>query len=201
VKKTLTLFVVFCMLSLCTGSTKAALIFFDDFDSYTAEYNWSGGGNWTVSDGSVDLIGEGTSWDLLPGNGLYLDMDGSTNDAGKITSIDILLMPGDYRVFLDGAGNQRGGGDDTILLEVAGLYSTIGTLSEDAPFTQGYGYFSVAVPTLTNIIIEGVGGDNVGLLVDNVGIESIGIIPTPGAVLLGSIGVGIVGWLRRRRIV
>jgi hypothetical protein len=204
VKKTLTIFAVFCMLSLCAGSSRAALIFFDDFDSYTAGIPWPGEVNWTVTEQSVDLIGAGTSWDLLPGNGLYLDMDGSTGNAGSIESINIALAPGDYILSYDVAGNHRNGGNDSVNILIGGgsLLNATTMAGENAPFTTVSLPFTVATATSATIIFDGIGGDNVGVLLDNVAINSVdGKIPAPGAVILGSIGVGVVGWLRRRRIV
>ena len=65
--------------------------------------------NWTVSDGSVDLIGPGM-FDLLPGNGLYVDLAGSSApNYGRMTSrIPVTLTSGHaYRLTVQLAGNQR----------------------------------------------------------------------------------------------
>jgi hypothetical protein len=146
------------MLLVCAGTSRAGLIFFDDFDSYTYGLNWPGEGNWTVSlpvDGTVDMIGAGGYWDLIPGNGLYLDMDGSTGNAGKITSIPLSLAPGEYVLDFDFAGNQRGGGFDEMIVQVGGgsLLDFILGASDGIPLTTftsafpGFSTFTVASAT------------------------------------------------------
>ena len=67
-------------------SAQATTVFSDNFDSYaegtpaaTSDFL----GNWTVTQGSVDLIGL-FSYDLYPGNGTYVDLNGSTGAVGGI---------------------------------------------------------------------------------------------------------------------
>lgn len=64
--------------------------------------------NWNV-DGKVDLVGDWL-WDVLPGNGLYVDLVGSTSPyRGKLTSkTQFNLVAGrQYQVVVTLAGNQR----------------------------------------------------------------------------------------------
>jgi subtilisin-like proprotein convertase family protein len=65
--------------------------------------------NWNVVDGHVDLIGNGFL-DFLPGNGLYVDLAGSTAPHGgeMISKNTFGLLAGKtYRLSLELAGNQR----------------------------------------------------------------------------------------------
>lgn len=51
--------------------------------------------NWAVTRGSIDVIGRGTIFDLYPGHGRYIDLDGSTWRAGRIETAPQALTVGD----------------------------------------------------------------------------------------------------------
>ena len=75
----------------------------------TGQLNYDAFTNWTVTDGHVDLIGPGL-FDFLPGNGLYVDLAGSTLAAyGKMTSKNSFSLTAGhtYRLSVQLAGNQR----------------------------------------------------------------------------------------------
>jgi hypothetical protein len=154
----------------------------------------------------VDIHGAGGYWDVWPGNGQYVDMAGSTGEAGGIGRL-IDLAVGDYVLKFDLAGsglipdtqNPRAG-DNTVTVQADGVVSGPYTLAFDTPFTTYTLPFTVTTAGPVPIAFFDIGpDDNAGLFLDNVRVHSI--VPAPGAVLLGSIGVGIVGWLRRRKIV
>ena len=82
------------LVGLAAGRVDAAVIFSDNFDGENGgvgALNYAGFANFTVSNGSVDLIGNGY-FDYLPGNGLYIDLDGSTSDAGVLTESPALAL-------------------------------------------------------------------------------------------------------------
>jgi hypothetical protein len=69
------------------------------------------------------------------------------------------------------------------LASLTNTVTGVDTISISGLGPVGYIYF--------NSIADGAGAD-----IDNLGFSPI---PAPGAIVLGSIGVGLIGWLRRRR--
>jgi len=180
-------------LAICTIATPAmAALFFDDFNSENGgvgKLNYNSFANWTVTDGTVDLIGNGF-YDFLPGNGLYVDLDGSTYNAGIMTTTTSLsLDPGTYTLSFDLAGNHRNGATETVSVKVeVGLFSKTYSLGRYDPFTTFTETFTVLTAGNYNLSFEGTGGDNIGMLLDNVS-----VVPVPAAVILGILGLGVVG--------
>lgn len=178
---------------------RAAVIFQDTFDAENGGVgvlNYTGFSNWTVTNGSVDLIGNGF-FDFQPGNGLYIDMDGSTSNAGLMTVDPIAVGPGNYTFEFDMAGNWRTTGLEQVQVSVFGasttyLNFTVQAGSPNIPFTHLAFSFVVGAPDLLTFSFEGVGGDNIGLLLDDVQLS----VPEPGVMVLLATGLAAV-WRRR----
>jgi hypothetical protein len=85
----------------------ATVLFSDNFDTENngaGIFNWTSFANWNVLGGCVDLHGNGL-YDVQPGNGLYVDLDGSCAAGGSIeTKQSFTLAPGAYifEFFLSG---------------------------------------------------------------------------------------------------
>lgn len=110
---------------------------------YTPQLNFEGLINWDspAAAGPVDLIGDGgngaAAYDLLPGNGMYLDMVGSSAPwAGRLESKDAFTFDVgvNYRFSCKVAGHNRapgaGLGDFTIRVTIGTMLDFLITISD-----------------------------------------------------------------------
>jgi len=147
----------------------------DDFDSEhrgEGQLNYSQFVNWDVTEGTVDLIGHGF-YDFFPDHGLYLDLDGSTNNAGRLESkTHFSLESGEYRLEFALAGSPLSG-PNTVTVSLGDLYSEDFTLAVKEPFRTIARTVRVSTPTGAKLTFDHSGGDNQGLLVDEVKLTKV----------------------------
>jgi hypothetical protein len=177
----------------------AATLLEDNFDaenSGTGTLNYSGLANWDVTDGSVDLIGNGF-FDLLPSDGLYLDLDGSTGNAGKLESkTTYSFNPGDIvELKFNLAGSQRGD-TNSVTVSLGSLLNEVFTLNSPTSLTTITRSFTVASATNAELVFDHSGGDSFGLLLDNVKLSvnpqtPLTSVPEPGSTL-GILALGVL---------
>lgn len=170
---------------LCSGSCSP-----EPGTAPTAQLNYTGFINWDVTSGRVDLVGLGV-WDVRPGNGLYVDLQGTDTSGtpapgadfglGQLTSkVDYNFVNGkNYRFTLSVGGSLAGhpgsagtSGTWTIRVRVGnGLDELITITSGVTPLTPHIFNWTQSGAFSGPIIIEQTvqtGHHNVGTCIDEI---------------------------------
>lgn len=177
-----------------------AVVLTDNFNTGPGVLNWPGDSvfNSTSPPGSVDLIPENGQFDLQPGNGFYVDLDGTTgngnNPAGQLTS-NAVIGAGTYTLTFDLAGNLRGAPAQATTISL-GSWSTTLTPANNA----GFGLESFTFTTTGGKLqfTEQGPSDQQGNLLDNVNLTSgVPELASWMMMIMGLFSVGAV--LRSRR--
>jgi hypothetical protein len=181
---------------------QAAVIFSDNFNSYAAQLNWVPPANWSApGPGAVDLIGETTTittFDFYPGNGGYVDLNGSDGIAGTLQTL-MSFGAGSYTLSFDLGGNARGDVPKTTVITLGNFTTSIPLASSDPYQLHSFTFTT----TGGNLIFSDLaGGDgNIGNILDNVTLSTA--VPEPatwGMMLLGFVGLGFAFRKSRRKM-
>jgi hypothetical protein len=137
----------------------------DDENNGVAKTNYTGFENWNVTRECVDLHGPG-SIDPMPGNGLYIDMDGSCDSAGRMESKEVFTLEvKTYKLEMVIGGNNQDAPTDNMTITLGAWSETI-TVPEDEPFNIRTFTIPVSAATNARLILDHAGADMQGILID-----------------------------------
>jgi hypothetical protein len=192
-------------LTAIASSASAAVVLSDNFNSDAQMLNWPGDSVFTSlpvpavpGQSSTDLIGTGF-FDFYPGNGNYVDLDGTTgsgNNPAGILQSNASFGAGSYTLTFDLGGNARGAPSQTTVVTLGSTTVASLTLPSSSPYQL---YSFTFTTTGGNLVFTEQGPSNQqGNILDNVTLSSV---PEPASWALMMIGIGAVGSSLRRRAV
>jgi len=183
--------------SLCSHA--AVTVFSDNFDADQTTNNATRFVHgWTVSDGTVDVDGTGFVHNEMPGNGHYVDLDGSTKRAGVLSNSFTAGAWGLYTLSFDLAGNQRNWGSDTVEVTFGTTRQTF-VIGQSDPITTRTLTFTPTTTGVYGFSFHNLGGDNRGAFLHQVTISAVPETDTYAMLLAGLACVGLVAGRRKRQ--
>jgi PEP-CTERM motif len=191
-------------------SSYAGVVLSDNFDSDAQRLNFIGDSSFTSTQpanispataiASTDLIGTGF-FDFYPGNGNYVDLDGSTGTgftpAGQLTSNNA-FGAGQYILKFDLGGNARGVGDQTTTITLGTDFSVSIKLASNAPLTT-FTYAFTAATGGNLVFTEQDSSSQQGNILDNVVLTAVPEPSTWAMMILGFMGVGFMAYRRKNK--
>jgi hypothetical protein len=210
-----------------------AVVFTDGFDAENgglSQLNYNAFANWTVSAGSgtVDLIRSGDfGISCFGGTGSCVDLDGSSSNAGILTSTNIAFSSGDLvEISFRLSGNQRNASADQVgvqfnfgqLTDVLSLtktgdfglfgpsnFSGISGASDNLAVlgNDPFGVYNLSFTSLTTgflfLTFANAFGDNVGAILDAVTVSAgPQAVPEPSTWALLIASLALAGFAMRR---
>ena len=203
-------FLCFTVLSIgLSASSKAAILFSDDFNSQSLGLGVTGlGPNWTVVN-NVDVLDSanpGFGIPFVTGPGRYIDLGGTGKNIPVNATITTTQAFGlstlgtDKSVSVDLAGDGRGRGPSTVRLSLDTWFTDIVVASSDPFKTFAFVFAGTNQGALSISFLSP--SSEQGPLLDNVRVDGdlVRVVPEPASVvcfgLLGLVGVVVA---RRRR--
>lgn len=192
------------------SATASTILFQDDFNAETGDGNGASGQSdldyddflkWTVSDGTVDIILDGDYGISCAGSGKCVDLDGSSANAGLLTSSLLSFEPGAYTLEFKLAGvstafnSSAAKADNIVDVSIGALFSDSFTIEWGAAFQTFTFDITVASATNASLVFANRGGDNFGAMLDDVMISNV---PEPSTALLIGLGLAALAFPRSR---
>ncbi len=190
------------------STANATNLFSENFDSlpfglYSAlpEPGSSGSalGHFTVTSGSVDLLGGGFAFlCVAPTTSLCVDING--NEAGTIASPPISLAPGNYTLTYVVTGSQRQAVQASATVSLGSLFSQLYTYPYTfVPTGPTSNPIVVTAPTVVQLIISSDTAGATGLIFDSISLDTADVaIPEPGSLTASGLMLLVPLFLRKR---